>query len=298
MRMKRFSLLLLALVFITSLAVVGCGGGGGNATPTATATQTQTATQTPTATQNPTTTPSSSGYWEVDYKIVDGSYIVLNYSAAGMTPLKKTLYFNESNGGTFKLLVSKTEVDGTREVIMPAADFIWPKFTVKAIMTGINMDLLLEVDHDATGTLYTEDGIGDVDMSSSSNASKTPIQVDTYGDGTKDPAGSMVIPIPLVGNFETSVGQDGSLVFGLVYTTGHTDNTVHITMNKKMDGAFIEGDGALFEEDGDMSPAPYVGTAGTLTTTGTGDCLGIRLVGVRIDFQYLQVMVMEPVSVH
>jgi hypothetical protein len=289
MRMKRFSLLMLALVFIASLAVVGCGGGGG-ATPTPTPTSVVTATPTPTG--------GNSSYWEIDYKIVDGSYLTLNYSAASMTPTKKVMPENESDGATLKLLVSKTLVNGTREVILPAADWNYPKFTVKGIMTGIDMGLILGVDHDAVGTLYVQDGIGDVDMSSSSNASRSPIQVDTYGDGTKDPAGSMVMMIPLVGIFDTSVGQDGSLVFNLVFTTGHTDNTVHITLNKKMDGAFIEGDGALFAKDGSLSPAPYVATAGTLTTTGTGDCLGIKLVGVRIDFQYLQVMKLEPVAVH
>jgi hypothetical protein len=360
MRMKRISLLALALVFIASLAVVGCGGGGsaefavtnlvinptsaytgdevevsatvtnsggasGNYTATLTvggaaagsqtveiaagASTTVSFDYTPTSTGTLTVTigaasgslsvtPPVGGYWEIDYKIVEGSYLVLNFSPAGITPKKKTITFNESTGGTLKLLVNKSVVNGTREVILLAADYYCPKFSAGEVMTGIDMDLVLTIDHDSTGTLYVQDGIGDVDMSSQSTAGADPIQVDTYGDGTKDPAGSMLLPIPLVGNFDTSVGQEGTLVFNLIYTTGHTDNTVHITMNKKMDGAFIEDDGALFAEDGDLSPAPYVATAGTITTTGTGDCLGIRLVGIRIDFQYAQVMVLEPVAVH
>jgi hypothetical protein len=360
MRMKRFSLLLLALVFIASLAVVGCGGGGGGSTFTvsnlvispatvetgtkvhitatvsntggASGNYTATVTiggtaagsqtvelaagasttvsfdYTPTGTGtltvaiggasgSLTVTPVTTGYWEIEYKQVEGAYLELYFSPGGITPKRKVIEFDETNGGTFILLVNKSVVDGAREVIMPAADYSVPLFDAGEVMTGITMDLLLTIDHDTTGTLYVEDGVGDVDMSSQSTAGQSPIQVDTQGDGTEDPAGSMLLPIPLVGNFETSVGQDGTLVFPLIYTTGHTDNTVHISMNKKMDGAFIEGDGALFEETGPLSPAPYVGTAGTITTTGTGNCLGIKLVGIRIDFQYLQVMKVEPVSV-
>jgi len=271
----------------------------GTAAPTSTATATATATTAPTATATaaPTSQPSDGDYWEVDYQMVDGAYLILYFSAAGITPLTKTVEFDESSNYNMKLLVSKSEVGGTREVILTAADYTVPQFTVPGVMTGVDLYLNLMVDHDTTGTLYVQDGIGDVDMSSQSTSGQSPIQVDTYGDGTKDPAGSMLLPIPLVGKFDTSVGQKGSLVFPLIYTTGHTDNTVHISVNKKMDGAFIEGDGAPFAKTGPLSPAPYVGTAGTLTSTGTGNCLGIKLVGIRIDFQYLQVMKMEPTAV-
>jgi hypothetical protein len=104
----------------------------------------------------------------------------------------------------------------------------------------------------------------------------------------------MVIPIVLIGAFDTSVGQEGELPFNLTFTTGHSDSIVHITLNKKMDGATITSDGAPFAEDGGV--ADYVGTAGTITTTGTGECLGIRLVGVRIDFQTVIKLVLEPVD--
>jgi hypothetical protein len=286
MRMKRFSLLLLAFVIVASLVVVGCGKkDGGEPTPT----PTSVATATPTATST-----SESGYWEIDYKAVEGSYIVLNYSAAGMTPLKKVIDFNESFGIGFTMQISKSVVDGAREVIIPASSWVFPEFEVKAIMTGINMDLILGLQEDATGTLYVEDDAGDVDMSSESTSGNDPIQIDTYGDGTNDPAGSILLPTLLLGIFDTSVGQEGELPFGLIFTTGHSDNTVHISMNKKMDGATIESDGALFAEAGGV--ADYVGTAGTIVTTGTGECLGIRLVGVRIDFQTEIKLVLEPVD--
>jgi len=196
MRIKGFSVLLLTLIFISSLAIVGCGGGGGQPTPT----------PTPTPVVTPTPSGGNESYWEVDYNIVTGSYLVLNYSAAGITPVKKTMPADTSDGCHLTLWVSKTEVDGTREVILKAAEWVYPEFTVESIMTGIDMDLILGVDHDTVGTLYVEDGIGDVDMSSESTAGADPIQVDTFGDGTMDAAGSMLMMIPLVGIFDTSVG--------------------------------------------------------------------------------------------
>jgi hypothetical protein len=191
--------------------------------------------------------------------------------------------------------ISKSiSANGSREVIIPKSAWVFPKFRVKEILSGVNMDLLMPIQADAHGILYVKDGVGDVDMHSESNSSKVPIQADTYGDGTKDPAGSMLIPIILIGNFDTSVGQKGTLPFGLIFTTGHTDNVVHITLNKKFDGAIITSEGARFAKDGGV--ADYVGTAGTITTTGTGGCLGIKLVGFRIDFQTEIKLVLEPVK--
>jgi len=356
MRMKRISLLALALVFIASLAVVGCGGGGsaeftvtnlvidptnaytgdevevsatvtnsggasGNYTATlivggaaagsqtielaAAASTTVHFDYTPTtpgtltvaigeASGTLTVLEQLEGYWDVRYKVVEGSYIVLNYSPGGITPMKKTMNFNESTGASCMIRFSKQVVDGTREVLMPASEWVFPEFTVDNIMTGIDMDLILDLLEDATGTLYVEDGIGDVDLSSQSTSGQSPIQVDTFGDGTNDPAGSMLLPVVLSGIFDTSVGQEGDLPFGLIFTTGHSDNTVHISLNKKFDGSTIESNGAPFTEDGGV--ADYTGTPGTIVTTGTGDCLGIKLVGVRIDFQTDIHLVLEPAS--
>jgi len=225
---------------------------------------------------------------------VEGSYIVLNFSPASMTPMKKTISFNESFGIRFTVKISKSVVNGQREVVIPAAEWVFPEFEVKGIMPGVDMDLLMPLDEDATGTLYIEDGIADVDLSSVSTAGQSPIQVDTQGDGTMDPAGSMLIPLLLLGVFDTSVGQEGELPFNLTFTTGHSDSTVHITIRPKMNNAFIESDGAPFEKDGGV--ADYAGTAGTITTTGTGDCLGIKLVGIPIDFQTEIKLVIEPVD--
>jgi hypothetical protein len=358
MRMKRFSLLMLALVFIASLAVVGCGGGatfavsnlvispspadaGSAVTMSALVTNSGSASGTykvqltvagsevsnqsvevaaggsTTATFTYTTSAAgtfavsiggqgssqsgslvvneATGYWQIDYQAVEGSYILLNYSVLSAKAVKKVNYFNESDGIRFTMMINKSIVNGHREVKIPAATWTFPEFVVPDIQYGMDMNLLMPLDEDATGILYVEDGIGDVDMSSESTAGHSPIQVDTQGDGTKDPAGSMVIKLVLVGNFDVkSAGQKGELPFGLTFTTGHTENLVHITLNKKFDGTTIESNGVPFAENGGV--ADYVGTAGTLTTTGTGECLGISLVGMRIDFQTEIKLVLEPVD--
>jgi hypothetical protein len=354
MRIKRFSLLLLALVFIASLAVVGCGGGSatfavsnlvispsttdagsavtisalvtnsGGASGTykaklnvagaevsnqsvevgAGASATVTFSYTPSVSSTFTVSigdqsgslvvSESTGYWDIKYQAVEGSYIVLNYSVASATSTRKVVTFNESNGINLIMQVNKSDVNGMREVRIPAATFVFPLFNVPEIMSGLDMDLLMPLAGDAVGVLYVKDGVGDVDMHSESDSTKNPIQDNTQGDGTMDPAGSMVIPITLVGDFDTSIGQKGTLPFGLIFTTGHIDNVVHITTNKKFDGSILASEGVPFAKDGGV--APYVGTAGTITTTGTGGCLGIKLVGFRIDFQAEIKLVLEPLD--
>jgi hypothetical protein len=79
----------------------------------------------------------------------------------------------------------------------------------------------------------------------------------------------------------------------MIFTTGNTSNVVSIPENLKMDGATMSSEGVPFAEDGGVSP--YVGTNGTITATGTGDCLGIRLVGIRIDFQFEMKLELEPI---
>jgi hypothetical protein len=354
MKVKGFSLLLLALVFIASLAVVGCGGksaeftvsnlvinptsveaggeveisvtvtnsGGASGSYTADLTVGGTAAGSQTVevaagasatvhfdyttaasgtltvaigslSGTLTVTPGT-GYWDIPYKSIEGSYLVLDFSVGGITPLRKIINFNESSGIRFTMRVNQSVVDGAREVSILPETWVWPEFEVPDIMTGVDMILLVGLNSEATGTLYVQSGIGDVDTSSESTAGQSPIQVNTYGDGTKDPAGSLVIPMELLGEFDTTVGQEGELPINFVFTTGHTDNTVHISINKKMDGKFMESDGALFAEDGGV--ADYTGTAGTITEVGTGECLGIKLVGIRIDIQLEIKFVLEPVS--
>jgi hypothetical protein len=54
----------------------------------------------------------------------------------------------------------------------------------------------------------------------------------------------------------------------------------------------LASDGVAFAKDGGV--ADYAGTAGTIVTTGTGDCLGIQLAGMPIDLQTEIKLVLEP----
>jgi len=357
MMMKRISLLLLALVCITSLAVavVGCGDGGGSFTvsnlvinpTTASVGQKVEISQTiansggasgqyntklivngvqagdqtvEVAAGSSTTvtfdyTPSISGTlnielqssagtlsgtlpvttggdYEIPYKAVAGTLIVLNYSLASASQVHHLMTFDESDGIVLTMVINKSAVNGQRAVTIPAASWVMPKFTVEGITRGVDMGLVVEMTRDGTGTLYVQDGVGDVDLNAVSTSGQTPIQVNEQGDGTKDPGGSMVVEWPLIGYFDTTIGEEGHFPFDLMATTGHSSSIVHISTNKKMDGATMSGDGVPFAKSG--GEADYVGTPGTLITTGTGECLGIRIVGMRIDLQLTIKLVLEP----
>jgi len=97
-----------------------------------------------------------------------------------------------------------------------------------------------------------------------------------------DPAGSMLLNMPLHGFAETTQGASIDLPFDLIFTTGNIYNIV-LRPDKGINGSEMESNGVPFAMDG--GPSPYVGTTGTITTTGTGNCLNLRLVGFETDFQ-------------
>jgi len=360
MRVRRFCLLALALVFIASVTAVGCGGGasasftvsnlvisptsveagsevqismtitnsGGasgnynvdlsvDGTPkgsqmvevAAGSSTTVTFDYTPEASGTVnivldslagplsgslTVTPST-GYWEIPYTAGEGSYLDVDISIGGITPIRKHNDFPEDGPFNFTMRVSKTVEDGAREIIVSQEKWEWPAFVVPGVLPGIDMNLGLPLGEDAYGTLYVEDGIGDVDVSSVSTSGQSPTQEVTYGDGTKDPAGSMLLPVIIKAHYVTPiVPQGGDLDFDFYFTTGHAENVIESKVNKKMDGRVMEDDGVLFEEDGGV--APYVGTKGTIVQAGTGDCLGITLVGFKMDIQLVLHIVAEPVD--
>jgi len=359
MRVRRYSLLALALVFIASLAVVGCGGASAQFTvsnlvisPTsveagsevqismtvtnsggasgnynvdlsvdgtpkgsqmvevaAGSSTTVTFDYTPEASGTVnivldslagplsgslTVTPST-GYWEIPYECVEGTWIDMWISIGGITPLEKHNEFPADGDMTFTMRVSKTVEDGAREVIVSQEKWDWPYFMVYAVLPGIDMNLALPLGEDAHGTLYVEDGVGDVDVYIDSTSGNSPTQEVSYGDGDKDPAGSMLLPIILIGDYITPlIPQGGLLPFDLYLTTGYSHCTIHSKTNKKLDDFEIEDEGVLFEKDGGV--APYVGTAGEITMLGTGDCLGITLVGFRMDMGLIIHMAVAPVE--
>jgi hypothetical protein len=364
MKSRVFLILALALILITSLAVVGCGGSSGatfkateltfSANPaevgtaiTISATITNSgasgtcnatlivgsanvetksvevaekATQTVTFTYTPTTagtfnvsiTPgyqakgtlgviqTPKGYWDIQYDISEGSRVVFNYSLVGGKPYHK-LTDLVTGDGKVTIRVNKTVVNGVRDIILLSSGWQIKSLFVPDVSPGADMDVVMSLTKDAPGKLYVQDGKADVDMSSVSSRTTKPKQTDTQGTGTNSPAGSLLVATVLQGNAKTSIGATIILPFGLTFTTGHIINTVSIP-SSKFNGATLVSDGAAFAKSGTLTVGgqklpDYVGTAGTITTTGTGDCLGITLVGMGIDFQVEIKLVLTPVSV-
>lgn len=221
------------------------------------------------------------GYWSTNYKVTGGK-VVLLFSLFGATPELREVSLSEPHIGTFTLLVNMSTPNGKREVIIPKDSWYFEPIFVENCVTGVDMTVDISLSGDGSGWLYTQDGVGDVDVSSESVSGREPVQVNTVGDGTMDPAGSMLLNMPLHGFAATTAGQSVNLPFDLIFTTGNIYNTVS-RPGKGIDGAEMESSGIPFTEDG--GPSPYVGTSGTITTTGTGDCLNLKLAGFETDFQ-------------
>ena len=241
----------------------------------------------------PTPTPEV-GWWYIPYGVAGGQ-IVLHYSLLCIRPFDKVVQFSENQAGCITIQISKTVIDGAREVRINQSDWSLKTILVPDFMAGIDMSLNITLTQDATGTLYTQDGIGDVTMTSTSAAGRTPMQQNVYGDSIKDSAGSMLIPLLLNGQAETSIGQTVELPLNLIFSTGHITNIItEPSQGEGMNGSTLTSNGIPFAENGGV--APYVGTPGTITTTGTGNCLGIKMVGLSIDFQVEIKLVLEPVA--
>ena len=229
--------------------------------------------------------PSTEDYWTVSYNVVGGD-LILVVSLLGARPSTKDCDFP---AGTIDMLVSKAVTDGYREVIIEPGGWNIEPATVPDVQVGIDMDLTLLTNDNAEGRLYVEDGAGDVDITSESTKGPTPDF--TFGDGTLDLAGDLLIDVPLLGHAVTTVGVVVDLPMPVWCTTGNTLN--HVTKpDAKIDGSEVETSGATFAQGGGV--APYVGTAGTIATTGAA--LDQFLAGMKVDFQYEISMELEPAS--
>ncbi len=236
------------------------------------------------------------GSWDIQYNVASGSRILLNYSLMGTKGYNKLT--NLSTGdGTVVIRVSKTlNANGTRDVTILSSGWRLIPINVKDISPGVSMNLTVGLNADAHGLMYVQSGVGDVDMSSNSSRTTTPKQINTFATGKQAPAGSMLVDTPLLGHAIVTIGAPVILPFGFIFTTGTITNVVSIP-STKFNGATMVSQGTPFAKDGALKVADYVGTPGTLTTTGTGDCLGLTLDSFAIDFQAEIKLVLEPVSV-
>ena len=233
--------------------------------------------------------------WDIQYAVVNGSKITLNYALGNTTAIRKDLSLTRG-AGTVTLRVNKSVINGKREAILLSSGWQLAPITIKDISPGVSINLTVVLSQDATGTLYVQDGVGDVDISSVSALGGKQIQVNTYGDGKKDTAGSLLINATLEGKaYIMQTGKTLDWPLGLTFTTGNITNTVSMP-SKKFNGAVLSSNGMPFAKDGGV--APYVGTAGTITTTGTGDCLGLTFESYSINVQIEIKLALEPVTTH
>jgi hypothetical protein len=150
-----------------------------NITIAAKATQTVSFTYTPTAegNHNVSITPgykatgvlgvtqTPKGYWDIQYNVSEGSRVKFNYSLVGVGGIVKIS--NLSTGdGKVTIRVSKTVVNGTRDITLLSAGWQIKSLNVQKISSGVDMDVVMSLTKDANGKLYVQDGVGDVDMSS------------------------------------------------------------------------------------------------------------------------------------
>lgn len=232
--------------------------------------------------------------FDITYHVVTGSKITLNYSIGQSTCLYRELAI-EREDSTVTLNINKAITNGTREVTF--AGWTLPPIYIENFYQGLDVNLsTLFLGYGSPGLLYVQDGRGDVDISSMSSIGEDQMQANTCGDGEKDAAGSLLVEIWLQGQVDiVQTGETINLPLQLTFTTGNTTNIVSSSANEKLTGAVLTSSGVRFERDG--GPVPYVGTKGTITTTGTGNCLGLTFGGLYLDLQVEIKLVLEPESI-
>lgn len=229
------------------------------------------------------------GWWRIPYRVVGGEMtLLISLPELGSTVAETGADFPLS---TMDILINKTVADGSREFVIDGASFSVPSMHIPGVIPGIDIDLQLSLEEDATGTLCVEDGVGDVDVTSETVSGMTPETSCTFGDGTLDPAGSILVHLPLVAEATLpAIGAQETWPMDVFTTTGHSYN--HVTRpGKPINDLEVEWNGLSLAEDG--GPAPYVGTSGTLVAIGA--LLTRRIGPFEVDLQFRVVIEIEAV---
>lgn len=229
--------------------------------------------------------PRPGEYWTIPY-IVTNSSLRQVMSMQGAPPTEYQFELPEGTG--MELQISKTVVNGSRDVFIEASSFQSDPILLEDVMLGVDTEIVWGLEEDAWGVLYVEDGIGDVDVSSESTLHAVPPTTYTIGDGAPDPAGSLLIFMKMDIAF-TSMGFSSTLPVESYCTTGHNYN--HITAaDKGIHDSEIEAYGEPYAEDG--GPAPYVGTPGKLAVVGA--IIDRTFIVVEVDVQFVAEMEVAP----
>jgi hypothetical protein len=198
--------------------------------------------------------------------------------------------FKLPEGTGMEIQISKTIANGSREVFLGAAGFRSDPMVLEDVIPGIDSEIVWALEGDALGTLYIEDDVGDVDISAETKPNVKPQTTYTFGDSIPDPAGSWLIHMPMVVEFE-SLGISDVWPMDVYCTTGHNYN--HITFPSDIiDGSEVEGDGTPCASDGGI--VPFVGTPFKIVVTGA--ILDRAVMGVRVDVQFVGEMEVTPIG--
>jgi len=224
------------------------------------------------------TEPPPGQWWVIPY-VVTASNISQRMS---FMPGSIQEYSYELPEGTpMEIQISQTVANGSREVFIGAAGFRSDEILLEGVAAGIDAKIVWALDEDATGTLYVEDGTGDVDVFTETSEEADSQSTHTFGDGTPDSAGSWLMHMSLAVEFET-LGITSILPMDVYFTTGYNYN--HITFpGDIIDGSEVEGEGVPCNRDGGI--VPFVGTPFKIVVTGA--ILDRRVMGVRTDIQFV-----------
>ena len=250
-------------------------------TPTPSVSPTATVSPTVTPTVSPTPTPTATTeWWSIPYRTVGGQFVTV-YSLLCTGPL--TVNSSDFPYTEMTINFSKGNANGSyRDVVIDRDSFVSDTFNIT--LTGMSVPVTLSLSDDATGKLYVQGGTGDVDVFSNTTTEGPDF---TLGDGTLDVAGSLLLDMPLVGDFEYP--QQKILPMDTYMTTRYSFD-IAIRPGCSIDNSIADGYGIPFMQAG--GPSPYVGTDGTII--GALSLLDQRWIGVEWDFQFKLVMELEP----
>jgi uncharacterized repeat protein (TIGR02543 family) len=254
------------------------------------------ASATPTPSPSPTPTPTAT-YPPMAFNVVNGT-VNLTLGGEGGNLSDLSVASNTSCDGTFPVIFSQGTSNNSRTFIVDGDNFSHtPIFFPDPLGIGQDFYLKLTFEEDASGTLYLANGVGDVDVSSTTNNTTTSY---VMGDGTADPAGSALAPFALNGTADIYAAGTGppdppagvmSLPMTIRMTTANSSSTA-INPGWAINGSTVNATGVPFDQNGTYALADYTGTNGTLVATACG--LGVEFAGSTIDFQCVFIWPLEP----
>jgi hypothetical protein len=231
-----------------------------------------------------------SEWWWFDYE-VDGGLITVVYSTFGTTPLTEEIDWPVTD---MTIYFSKEVTDNvSREIKIDSESFVSEVFTVEFLQADTDIILYLgerkggQLNNiDATGTLYIENGAGDVDVT----VHDIEGEERSYDIEGGCQAGDMIGDFPLYA-YANALGQDIHVNLPTMMTTGDIYNEVS-RPGQGIDGKNSEGTGLSFCKGDGTQVADYVGTNASVVVAATG--LDQSFIGFEVDFQMLLEMDISP----